>query len=296
MSIKYINHCFNCEHFQPLEKLLLFVLCDNSNEEGYCYPSYKNIIKRTSMARATVSKHLKTLKNSGVITVGNHSVFGKGKAVNTYNISKFWADDALKTKLIEARKTLKVQGLNLTKSSRVEPIDLVQGLNYPSSRVEPLKVQGLDYISSRVEHEPSINHHIEPPMNHQLTAPEKKVTEKKEPKSKAVWIAYAKAYESRYNSPPMRNAGINSMLCKFVDNVGINDAPLIAEYYLRLNDSWYLKIYHDVSSLLKNAQAIRTQWLNNTNRTSIDHKNTERKSTTLSAVDAVKAKIARGEL
>jgi hypothetical protein len=117
----------------------------------------------------------------------------------------------------------------------------------------------------------------------------------KEPKSKAVWIAYALAYKNRYGHEPIRSAKVNKQLCLLVDETG-QDAPLIAEYYLLLNNNWYQQKGHDVATLLQNAQAIRTQWLNNTNRTSIDVRNTERQSTTLSAVDAVKAKIARGEI
>ena len=94
----------------------------------------------------------------------------------------------------------------------------------------------------------------------------------------------------------MRNAGINSMLCKLIDNVGVTEAPMIAEYYLSLNDRWYLQKFHDVGSLLQNAQAIRTQWLNNTNQTSIDHRNDERRSTTAQAGQRVIDKINRGEL
>lgn len=296
MSIKYINKCFECEAFIPLEKLLLFVLSDNANDDGYCYPSYSNLMKRTSMARATVSKHLKTLKESGVLTVGNHASFGKGKSVNTYNISKFWDDKELKSKLINARLALKVQGVNHPISSRVELSSIVQGVNHPSSRVEPPKVQGLNQISSRVEHEPSFNHHIEPPVNHQLPVARKKPVVKKEPKSKAVWIAYAKAYESRYNNMPMRNAGINSMLCKFIDNVGATDAPLIAEYYLSLNDRWYQQKFHDAGTLLQNAQAIRTQWLNNSNQTSIDHRNSERKSNSVNVYNELSKEIQEGKL
>jgi hypothetical protein len=81
----------------------------------------------------------------------------------------------------------------------------------------------------------------------------------------------------------------------FVDEVG-KDAPQIASYYLNLNNSFYQTKSHDVATLLQNAQAVSSQWLNNTNKTSIDHRATERQSTTLSAVDAVKAKVAKGEL
>lgn len=114
--------------------------------------------------------------------------------------------------------------------------------------------------------------------------------------TKKTWEFYAKAYLERHNSDCLRNAMVNTQMKKFVQMVGAKDSPYIAQYYLSLNDSWYLKKYHDVGSLLQNAQAIRTQWLNQTNRTTIDHRNTERQSSTLSAVNSVKQKIARGEL
>jgi hypothetical protein len=118
----------------------------------------------------------------------------------------------------------------------------------------------------------------------------------KEPKSKAVWLAYANAYKNRYGHEPIRSSKVNKQLCLFVDEVGQADAPLIAEYYLYLNDRWYQQNSHDVGTLLTKAQAIRTQWLNQSNKTSYDHRTTERRTATLEAVNRVKAQIDRCEL
>lgn len=131
-------------------------------------------------------------------------------------------------------------------------------------------------------------------LNNHLTKKTPAVPPKKKSnggKSTETWNAYSLAYRNRYNDEPMRNAKANSLLCQFVDHVGKQDAPSIAAYYLSLNDRWYQTKFHDIPTLVQNAQAVRTQWVNQTDQTSNDVRTQERRSSMANKVQSIKEKI-----
>ncbi len=136
MSLKFMNEAWS----YPLnshEKIVLLAVADCANDEGVAYPGYSFLCKKTGMARATLSKHLKVLKLCGILKSENHSEFGKGKKSNIYTISSrrelpYSSDSELMDKINNIRKE--------TKSSK-------------SSNVELPKVQNVDPKSSNVEHE-----------------------------------------------------------------------------------------------------------------------------------------------
>ena len=143
MSIRLMNEAWS----YPLnshEKIVLLAISDCANDEGLAYPSYIALMKKTGMAKATLAKHLKILREVGLIKSANHSEFGKGKKVNLYTISSraelpYSSDIELKEKIKELR----------AKSSTPK-----------SSTLEPAKVQNVDTKSSTLEHESP----IEPPI------------------------------------------------------------------------------------------------------------------------------------
>ena len=103
--------------------------------------------------------------------------------------------------------------------------------------------------------------------------------------NKATWEAYAGAYERRYGAKPIRNAQTNGIIAKFVKSVDMAEAPLIARYYINLNTDFYVKQLHPVSLLLKDANAIRTQWATNRQVTSASARNLDKQQATLSGID-----------
>lgn len=100
---------------------------------------------------------------------------------------------------------------------------------------------------------------VEKPAKKKPKAKEEK-TEDQQANS-ATWEAYALAYQNRYSAAPVRNAKANAMIASFVKSVGQADAPAIARYFINLNTQYYVLKMHDLSLLLVDAQAIRTQWL-----------------------------------
>jgi len=93
----------------------------------------------------------------------------------------------------------------------------------------------------------------------------KRARAKKNPKdsgtlSGPTWLSYSTAYVDRYKVDPVRNAKVNALLCKFVERVGAEEAPLIAAWFVGHNASWYVTKGHSIEALLADAEKLRTEW------------------------------------
>lgn len=77
---------------------------------------------------------------------------------------------------------------------------------------------------------------------------------------KATWKKYCDAYFNRYGTEPIRNVGVNSMVKQFVQKIGFDDSPFVAEFFVLHNDRYYVQKTHPVSLMSKDAEGLRTQW------------------------------------
>lgn len=75
-----------------------------------------------------------------------------------------------------------------------------------------------------------------------------------------VWTAYSTAYTQRYQTAPVQNAKVRSLIKMLVQRIGEDEAPLVAAFYVNLEDRFYTQKAHPVDLLLKDAEGIRTQW------------------------------------
>lgn len=78
-------------------------------------------------------------------------------------------------------------------------------------------------------------------------------------KTAAAWAAYSAAYQIRYGAAPVCNARVNGQLANLVARLG-NEAPAVAAFYVGLNKQYYVSQCHDVGTLLRDAESLRTQW------------------------------------
>ncbi len=102
----------------------------------------------------------------------------------------------------------------------------------------------------------------ENPVAVHKTAPRAKANKSEQQQANAdTWQAYANAYFNRYGIEPLRNAKTNSQIASFVTAVGTDLAPVLARYYVNLNNPFYLQKTHAVGLLLSDAEPIRTQYL-----------------------------------
>lgn len=92
-----------------------------------------------------------------------------------------------------------------------------------------------------------------------------------------VWESYENAYLLRWKQKPVRNAQVNSQIKKLVEKLGM-DAVEVARFYVNHNKKFYVENCHSVSFLLKDAEALATQWKNNRPVTAKDAQQIEQKS------------------
>jgi hypothetical protein len=162
MSIKYLNDAWDMP-LNSSEKIVLLAIADCANNEGFAYPGYSTLVKKTGMGKATLSKAIKVLKGCGILKADSHSDFGQGKKVNTYTIS-LRSELPISSDLELIEKIKELRKLNST------PI---------SSHLELRKVQTANQISSDREHEPSFKPSVKQPSDNVGTSIEAPTTSKK---------------------------------------------------------------------------------------------------------------------
>ncbi|HID8157160.1 TPA: hypothetical protein ACXOJX_005814 [Pseudomonas aeruginosa] len=77
---------------------------------------------------------------------------------------------------------------------------------------------------------------------------------------RAIWSAYAVAYQHRYGTHPVRNSKVNGQVRDLLKRLGAEEAPAVAAYFVGINDAYLIRNCHDLGSLLAKAESYRTQW------------------------------------
>jgi hypothetical protein len=81
------------------------------------------------------------------------------------------------------------------------------------------------------------------------------------PDTAPTWNAYAEAFVARYGVEPVRNATVNAQMLRFVERIGMAEAPDVARFYVEsCSSAWYIKRCHAVGVLLTDAESLHTQW------------------------------------
>lgn len=81
------------------------------------------------------------------------------------------------------------------------------------------------------------------------------------------WESYAAAYRQRYGVDPVRNRTTNAHFAAFLERVGIDEAPAIAAHFVRSNRALYASAKHATNLLVRDAEALRTEWATRTHGT-----------------------------
>lgn len=116
----------------------------------------------------------------------------------------------------------------------------------------------------------------DPQKRHSYTRSPKKPAQPVVPsKTGEVWESYKMAYLRRYHVEPIRNQQVNAMLSKFVDRVGKDLAPFIAEFYVGHNAQYYVQRMHPVKILLADAEKLATECRTGQKMTQLEAKSAE---------------------
>lgn len=99
------------------------------------------------------------------------------------------------------------------------------------------------------------------------------------------WQAYAGAYQQRYGVPPTRNRAVNGQLAKYLERVPLEEAPDIAAFYVQSKRGLYASAKHPVNLLLRDAEALRTEWLTGRQGTDAEARQADRTAATAGLVD-----------
>jgi hypothetical protein len=100
------------------------------------------------------------------------------------------------------------------------------------------------------------------------------------PPTTATWQAYATAYHDRYGVDPRRNATVNGHLANVVSRLGKEEAPAVAAHYVRSNRGLYVSAKHATNLLLRDCEALRTEWATGTSGTDSEARQTDRRQAT----------------
>ncbi|HCL3329289.1 TPA: helix-turn-helix domain-containing protein, partial [Pseudomonas aeruginosa] len=77
---------------------------------------------------------------------------------------------------------------------------------------------------------------------------------------RAIWSAYAAAYQHRHGTHPVRNSKVNGQVRDLLKRLGAEEAPAVAAYFVGINDAYLIRNFHDLGLLLARAESYRTQW------------------------------------
>ncbi len=97
-------------------------------------------------------------------------------------------------------------------------------------------------------------------MERRLDALEKKPKAKAQTESnRTLWATFCIAHTGRYGFEPVRNAKVNKNISELNKRVGLDTACKLVEYYLKQNDAYYLRRYHNISVLLADCESMVTR-------------------------------------
>lgn len=113
------------------------------------------------------------------------------------------------------------------------------------------------------------------------------------PDNLKIWQAYFTAYNERYNVDPVRNAAVNKQISNLRERLGVTDAIAVVEFFLKHNDSFYLKGTHSIGLCLRDCESLRTQMLRNQPITHTLVRSFEKQNQTKETIDLVEIAIKK---
>lgn len=101
--------------------------------------------------------------------------------------------------------------------------------------------------------------------------------------------AYQDAYANRYGEKHVDNAKVRTQIKQFVERLGHDESPLVAEWFVGHPESFYVKSMHGVGVMLKDAEKLRTEWATGRVMTAGKARQSDRAGTTMAALAEVLA-------
>lgn len=123
------------------------------------------------------------------------------------------------------------------------------------------------------------------------TAPRKKPRGNGSPPDSAlVWEAFQTAYNRRYGVEHPRNATVNAQMLNFIGRIGLAESPAVAAFYVGHNKAYYVQQRHTIGAMLRDAEALRTDWATGCKATNREANEADRMQGTSEMWDRIEAR------
>ncbi|MGK3018407.1 helix-turn-helix domain-containing protein [Pseudomonas aeruginosa] len=236
MSTIIMSACWPLQGLTPAQKAVLISLADNANDEGVCWPSVAKIAERTCLSERAVQQAIKVLNECKALSIearqGRSTMF-------TVTPAAFAPPQKVHPR---SKCTPAASAPTPADAAPPPPQDMhpTPAASAPRTVIEPTR-------------EPSGN--LLPADSGQPDA-----ERDRQQACRAIWSAYAAAYQLRYGTHPVRNSKVNGQVRDLLKRLGAEEAPAVAAYFVGINDAYLIRNCHDLGSLLARAESYRTQW------------------------------------
>ncbi|MFP7984828.1 helix-turn-helix domain-containing protein [Pseudomonas aeruginosa] len=236
MSTIIMSACWPLQGLTPAQKAVLISLADNANDEGVCWPSVAKIAERTCLSERAVQQAIKVLNECKALSIearqGRSTMF-------TVTPAAFAPPQK-----IHPRRKCTPAANSPTPADAAPP---------PTQDLHPTPADAAPRTVIEPTREPSGN--LLPADSGQPDA-----ERDRQQACRAIWSAYAAAYQHRYGTHPVRNSKVNGQVRDLLKRLGAEEAPAVAAYFVGINDAYLIRNCHDLGSLLAKAESYRTQW------------------------------------
>ncbi len=236
MSTIIMSACWPLQGMSPAQKAVLISLADQANDQGVCWPAVDSIATRCCLSKRAVQQAIKWLRSVGIVSVEER----QGRST-MYSVTP--AAYAPPQEMHPSSKCTSAGNAPTPADSAPPPpqeMHPTPAASAPRTVIEPTR-------------EPSGN--LLPADSGQPDA-----ERDRQQACRAIWSAYAAAYQHRYGTHPVRNSKVNGQVRDLLKRLGAEEAPAVAAYFVGINDAYLIRNCHDLGSLLARAESYRTQW------------------------------------
>ena len=284
MSTTIMSKCWPIQGLSIAQKAVLISLADQANDDGVCWPAIKTIAKRCCMSERAVRCALDYLEEVGLV-----------KRDRRFNTSSYYtistdADMPAKPPTAGARKTAKASPPEPDAGGAGNAGGAADAGGGAADAGGGAAGAGLGLHGVPPNRKGSVTEpKKEPSLPAVVPAGQVPVVEDQESAMqaacRATWASYCEAYSTRYGAKPVRNARVNAGIRQLVQRLGHQEAPEVAAWYLRVNDSRVVAEMHAIGLLLARAEAYRTQWYTGQTMTAGRARQLDQTQTNLSAAE-----------
>ncbi|SDJ76832.1 helix-turn-helix domain-containing protein [Stenotrophomonas pavanii] len=289
MSTIIMSQCWPLQGLSVTQKAVLISLADQANDDGVCWPAVGTIAARCCMSARAVRTAMDHLEAVGLLTRDRRFNSSTVYKVTPANFDKAAAPSKAGRK---SGKAGTAPGAGAAPHAGGAP---AAGGDAPHAGGEAPGA-GLGVCPVPPNRHITLNEPSgEPSFPAGLPAAPLAVVSETDLQAacRATWAAYASAYRDRHGVAPVRNAKVNSNVRQIVQRLGHGEAPLVAAWFLTVNERYVVQNMHDLGALLAKCEAYRTQWATGRQVTEEAARQTDKTQTNLGAADAAKALLAQ---